>query len=58
LFGGLSPPMLPRGDGAGFSFRTGVMKLSLAMYPFIISIDDHVLLKFLMTKSLWKITRM
>ena len=56
LFGGLSPPKLPRGDGTGF--RTGVIKLSLAMYPFSISIDEHVPLKFLMTKRLWKITRM
>jgi len=37
LFGGLSPPKLPRGDGS--RFRTGVIKLSLAMYPFSISID-------------------
>jgi len=58
LFVGLSPPKLPRGDGTGFRFRTGVIKLSLAMYPFSISIDEHVHLKFLMTKRLWKITRM
>ena len=42
LFGGLSPPKLPRGDGTGFRFRTGVIKLPLAMYPFSISIDGHV----------------
>ena len=58
MFGGLSPPKLPRGDGTGFRFRTGVIKLSLAMYPFSISIDEQVPLKFLMTKRLWKITRM
>jgi len=61
-FGGLGAcsPKLPRGDGTGFRFRTGVnvIKLSLAMYPFSISINEHVLLKFLMTKRLWKITRM
>jgi len=33
LFGGLSPPKLPRGDGSRFGFRTGITKLSLAMYP-------------------------
>jgi len=38
-------------------FRTGVPKLSLAMYPFSISIDEHVPLKFLMTKRLRKITK-
>jgi len=32
-----------------FRFRTGVPKLSLAMFPFRISIDEHVPLKFLMT---------
>jgi len=53
--GGLSPPKLPRGDGTGFRFRTGVIKPSLAIYPFSISIDEHVPLKFYMTKSLWKI---
>jgi len=56
--GGLSPAKLPCGDGIGFRFRIGVIKLSLAMYPFSISIDEHVPLKFLMTKILWKITRM
>jgi len=35
--------------------RTGVHKLSLSMYPFSISIDEHVPLKFL-TKRLRKIT--
>ena len=54
LFGGLSPPKLPRGDETGFRFRTGVIKLSLAMYPFSISVDEHVPLKFLMTKSCGK----
>jgi len=52
LFGGLSPPKLPRGDGTGFRFRTGVIKLSLAMYPSRISIDEHVPLTFLMRKRL------
>jgi len=42
----------------GTRFRTGVMKLSQAMYPFISLIDEHGPLKFLITKSLWKITRM
>ena len=56
--GGLSPAKLPCGDGTGFRLRIGVIKLSLAMYPFSISIDEHVPLKFLMTKILWKITRM
>jgi len=57
LFGELSPPKLPRGDRTGFRFRTGVIKLSLTMYPFSISIDGHVPLKFYITKRLWKITR-
>jgi len=51
LFGGLSPPKLPRDDGTGFWFRTGVIKLSLAMYPFSISIDEHVPLKSLDKKA-------
>jgi len=58
FFGGPSPPKFPRGDGTGFRFRTGVIKLSLAMYPFSILIDEHVPLTFFMTKWLWKITRM
>jgi len=58
LFGGLSPPKLPCNDGTGFRFRTGVLKFSLAMYSFSISIDEHVPLTLLMTKRLWKITRM
>jgi len=41
--------LLPR-----FRFRTGVPKLSLAMYPFSISIDEHVPVKFLTTKKLGK----
>jgi len=40
-----------------FRSRTGVPKLSLAMYPFNISIDEHVPLKFLMKKRLKKITK-
>jgi len=44
--------LLPR-----FRFRTGVPKLSLAMYPFSTSIDEHVPLKLLMTKRLRKITK-
>ena len=43
LFGKLSPPKVPRGDETGFRFGAGVIKLSLAMYPFSISIDEHVL---------------
>ena len=35
---------------------TGVPKLSLATYPLSILIDEHVPLKFLMTKRLKKIT--
>jgi len=38
-------------------FRAGVPKLYLAMYPFNILIDEHVPLKFLMTKRLRKITK-
>jgi len=55
---GTKPTKAPPGDDTGFRFRTGVIKLSLAMYHFSISIDEHVPLKFLMTKRLWKITRM
>jgi len=55
---GTKPTKAPRGDGTGFRFRTGVTKLYLAMCPFSISIDEHVSLKFLITKRLWKITRM
>ena len=51
MFGRLSPPKLPRGYGTGFRFRTGVIKLSLVMYPFSISIDEYAPLKFLMTKA-------
>jgi len=40
-----------------FRLRTGVSKLSLAMNPFSISIDEHVLLKFLVAKRLRKITK-
>jgi len=54
----LSPPKHPSGDGTGFRFRTGVIKISLAMYLFSISIDEHIPLKFYMTKRLWKITKM
>jgi len=57
-FGGLSRPKIPSGDGTGFGFRTCVIKLSLSMYSFSISIDEHVPLKFLLTKRLWQITRM
>jgi len=58
LFGGLSPRKLPQVNGIWFRFGTGAIKLSLAMYPFSISIGEHVPLKSLMTKRLWKITRM
>jgi len=44
--------LLPR-----FRFSTGVPKLSLAMYPFSTSVDEHVPIKFLMTKRLRKITK-
>jgi len=44
--------LLPR-----FRFRTGFPKLSRGMYPFSISIDEHVPLKFLMAKTLRKITK-
>ena len=37
-------------------FRTGVIKLSLTMHSFSISVDEHVPPKFLMTKRLGKIT--
>ena len=39
-------------------YRTSAIKLSLAMYPFSNSLDEHVPLKYFMTKRLWKITRM
>jgi len=51
-------PLLKTSWRQGFRFGTGVIKLSLAMYPFSISTDEHVPLKFLMTKRLWKITRL
>jgi len=38
-------------------YWAGAPKLSLAMYPFSISIDEHVPLKFFMTKRLKKITK-
>ena len=38
-----------------FRFRTNIAKLSTAMYPFRISLYEHVPLKFLMTKRLRKI---
>ena len=38
-------------------YRTGVTNLSLTMYPFNISIDKHVPLKFLMTKRLSEIPK-
>ena len=38
-------------------FRTSIPKLSLAMYPFSISLHEHVSLKFLITKRLRKITK-
>jgi len=40
-----------------YYFRAGVPTLSLAVYLFSISIDEHATLKFLMTKSLRKITK-
>jgi len=41
IFKGVSPPCAPLVTDL---FRTGVIKLSLAIYPFSISIDEHVLL--------------
>ena len=38
-------------------YTTGVNNLSLTMYPFSISIDEHVHLKFPMTKGLSKIPK-
>jgi len=38
-----------------FRFRTSIPKLSTAVYPFSISLYEHVPLKFLMTKRLRKI---
>jgi len=38
-------------------FRSAVPKLSLTIYHFSISIDEHVPLKFLMTTRLRKITK-
>jgi len=40
-----------------FRFRKSIPKLSLATYPFSISLYEHVPLKFLMTKRLKKITK-
>ena len=40
-----------------FRFRTSIPKLSTAMYPFRISVYEHVPLKFLMTKSLRKVKK-
>jgi len=39
-----------------FRFRS-IPKLSLAMYPFSISLYEHVSLKFLMTKRMRKTTK-
>ena len=55
MFGGDKPTKAHRGDGTGF--RASVIKLSLAMHPFSISINEHASLKFLMIKRLRKITR-
>jgi len=44
--------------GLGVGFGEGFPKLFLAIYPFSISIDEHVPLKFLMTKRLRKITKL
>jgi len=38
-------------------FGTSIPKLSLAMYPFSISLYEHASLKFLMTKRMKKITK-
>jgi len=40
-----------------FRYRISIPKLSPAMYPFSISLHEHVPLKFLMTKRLGKITK-
>jgi len=55
--GGISPPKLPVATGLGLGLGQVLSKFLLAMYPFSISIDELVSLKFLMTKRLWKITR-
>jgi len=34
--------------------RTGIPQLSLAVYPFSISIDEHVPLKLLITKNVYQ----
>jgi len=39
------------------TLRAGVPKLSLFMYPFSISIDEHVPLKLLIAKRVRKITK-
>jgi len=41
--------------GFHIAYTAGVPNLSLNMYPFSISIDEHLRLKFPMTKSLSKI---
>jgi len=41
--------------GFHIAYTAGVPNLSLNMYPFSISIDEHVPLKFPMTESLSKI---
>ena len=43
--------------GFHIGYTTRVPNLSLNMYPFSISIDEHVLIKFPMTKSLSKILK-
>ena len=40
-----------------FRLRTSILTLTLAMYPFSISLYEHVPLKFLMTKRLRKVTK-
>ena len=43
--------------GFHIAYAAGVLNLSLNMYPFSILIDEHVPLKFPMTKSLSKILK-
>jgi len=43
--------------GFHIAYIAGVPNLSLNMYPFSISVDEHVPLKFPMTKSLSKILK-
>ena len=43
--------------GLHIAYTAGVPSLSLNLYPYSISIDEHVCLKFPMTKSLSQILK-